>query len=276
MFKVKLPFYEMAGEIGSDSASVNAEGTTPSDDGIAPPSESQETEGAETTSSPDSSKAFAKRLRESTEKAIAEERAKWEKETAEKYKDYELHKELSTWAQERTGADALTLKEQVEMERLQARAEQNETTPEMQRRLEALEARAARADELERERAEEAQQREQQEAAQQWEKTYYDGLNEFVKDKGLDVDAFNKFMVENRVMIDPENMTKSFEFAMKAMKFDEVERAAQEAEKKGMQKFLESKGSIPSIKGSNAQGQVSSTPPKTFAEARARALQRFQ
>jgi hypothetical protein len=76
-------------------------------------------------------KAFAKRL--------AAERSKWDAEVNEKYKDYDTHKELSQYLQEINGADALTLKEQIEMSKLQARAEDNQISPEMQKRLETLE-----------------------------------------------------------------------------------------------------------------------------------------
>lgn len=201
-------------------------------------------------------------------KALAAEREKIRKEIeseqAEKYKDYDLHKELSTWAQERTGADALSLKEKIELERLQERAERANVPPEVLKRIDELEAKAARGDELEK-----------QQQQGQWENTYWSGINEFVKDRGVDSKDLNKFMVDNNLYVDPNNLSKSFEIAIKAMKHDELVKQIEDAEKNGMKKLIQAKGSIPNINGNKAQGQVISPAPKTFAEARARAMQRM-
>lgn len=181
-------------------------------------------------------KAFAKRL--------AAERSKWETEVNEKYKDYDTHKELSQFLQEQNNMDALTLKEQIEMTKLQARAEQNEISPEMQKRLETLEQKAAKADELE-----------QQQAEQTRIATYFSTLESFVKDKGVEADKLNAFMIENELPYDPAKPEKSFNVAYKAMKADELEQQLATAKESAVKEYLQSK-SAPRVEGSGAPGTV--------------------
>ncbi|WP_339317927.1 hypothetical protein [Paenibacillus sp. FSL R10-2734] len=181
-------------------------------------------------------KAFAKRL--------AAERSKWDSETAEKYKDYDTHKELSQYLQEINGADALTLKEQIEMSRLQNRAEANEISPDMQKKLEYLEEKAAKADKLE-----EKQQEEQRI------QTYFSTLEGFAKDKGVDSEKLNAFMVENELTYDPANPEKSFNLAHKAMRADELEQQLSTAKETAVKEYLQSK-SAPRVEGSGTPGVV--------------------
>lgn len=204
-------------------------------------------------------KDFAKAMRAKE----AHLRKQIESEYAEKYKDYDTHKELSSYFQQINGLDAMTLKERIEMERLQERAEKENVPPEVLKRLDELEAKAAKVDEFE-----------QQQQQQQWQQTYFTGLNEFVKDRGVEADKLNQFMIDNEFTVNPEDMNKSFELAYKAMKYDDVVKQSEEAEKNGMKKLLQAKGSIPTVPGSSAQGQVVRPPAKTWAEARARAYQR--
>lgn len=201
-------------------------------------------------------KAFAKRL--------AAEKAKWEKETSEKYKDYDTHKELSQYLQEINGADALTLKEQIEMSKLQQRAEQNEISPEMQKRLEALEAKAAKADELE-----------QQQAEQTRIATYFSTLESFVKDKGVEAEKLNAFMIENELPYDPAKPEKSFNVAYKAMKADELEQQLTTAKESAVKEYLQSK-TAPRVEGSGAPGTiVEDTSKMSWNEIRQRAAARI-
>lgn len=181
-------------------------------------------------------KAFAKRL--------AAERSKWDAEVNEKYKDYDTHKELSQYLQEINNADALTLKEQIEMSRLQQRAEQNEISPEMQKRLEYLEGRDAKAIELE-----------QQQAEQTRISAYFNTLEGFVKDKGIDAAKLNAFMVENELPYDPTKPEKSFNVAYKAMKADELEQQLATAKESAVKEYLQSK-TAPRVEGSGAPGTV--------------------
>jgi hypothetical protein len=194
-------------------------------------------------------KAFATKL--------AAEKAKWEASVSEKYKDYDTMKEIASWAQEKTGSDALSLKEQIEMERLQARAEQNNVPPEVMKRLDELEAKAAKAAEYE-----------QQSQAQQAYSQFRQGLEVFAKENGAEPDAIQEFMVNNQI--------GNMEVAYKAMQYEAMKQQLETAKKEGVKEFLAAKGSIPNIPGNSALGQVQSPAPKTMEEARQRALQRLQ
>lgn len=228
MFEMRLhPLYEMDGEIGAASESVEV--TT---DVVDPGSAEEVAPQAETESS------FARRLREHSEKEVRAAREAWDKETSEKYKDYDTHKELSTYLQQVNGVDAMTLKERIEMDRLQERAEQNEIPPEMQKRLETLEAKAAKADELE-----------QQQHQEKWENTYWTGIGEFAKERGVESQALNQFMLDNGLFIDPENLEKSFNIAYKAMKADELEQKLNTAKEDSIKEYLASKKG-PRVEGS--------------------------
>lgn len=202
-------------------------------------------------------KAFAKRLKEA--------QAKWEAEQAEKYKHYEDYRKAAEYLQKTSGInDIMTLKERIELEELQEQAEQQSVPVEVLKRIQELEAKAAKAEQLEK-----AQQEEQRVSA------YWSSINEFVKDKGIEAEKLNQFMIDNGLSYDPNEPAKSFNVAYKAMRADELEQKLATAEKEGMKKLLQAKGSIPTVPGNNASGQLSSPTPKTFAEARARALQRF-
>jgi acyl carrier protein len=194
-------------------------------------------------------KAFAKRL--------SDAQAKWEAEVAEKYKDYDVLKEIASFVQEQLGADPLTIKEQIEMVRLQQRAEREGISPELQKRLEALEEKARKADEFE-------AQRQQLEQYAKWRGE----LESFAKSKEIDADAFEQFMRENQI--------GNFEVAYKAFKYDEIAKTREEIEKEAVKKFLESKKNIPKVESANgAKGQVIPDAPKSFTDARNRALQRL-
>lgn len=199
-------------------------------------------------------------------KALAAEREKIrreiEAENAEKYKDYDVHKELSQYFSEiNGGVDLLTLKERVEMERLQDRAEQMGITPEMQKRLEALEAKAAKADELER------SQKEAEELSK-----FESTLKQFCEGKEIDGNAVDHNELWQYMH---DNGTSNPEIAFKAMRHDALEKKLADAEKEGVKKFLQSKGSIPTVPGKAGTGQTVAPAAKTFAEARERALARF-
>lgn len=259
--KIKFtPFYNVDGDIGTGE-SLSVESVDNTDAGNAPASD-------DTASHEDVTKqqSFAQRLKEQTEKALAEERSKWEKEVSEKYKDYDTHKELSQYLQEINGADALTLKEQIELQRLQNRAEEQNVPAEVLKRIDELEAKAARGEELE-----------QQQLKQQNDMKYWSMAESFVADKDISKEDLNKFMLENEIFVDlsnPETVTRKFETAYKAMQYDVIQKKLESAEKDGMKKLIDAKGNISTIPSKSAQGQVVSAPPKTFAEARARAMQR--
>jgi len=202
-------------------------------------------------------KAFAKRL--------AAERSKWESELSEKLKDYEAHRRVSEFFQQYNGMDLNALIERIELEQLKQQAEQQQVPVEVMRRIQELEQKAALAEQLA-----------QQHAQAQWEKTYRDGLAAYVQGKkDADPDAITKFLVDNGINVDPNDMNKAFDIAYRALKYEELAKKLESAEKDGMKKLIGAKGSIPANVGSSGQGQVSSGPPKTFADARARAMARL-
>jgi hypothetical protein len=241
MFKMKLhPFYEMDGAIG-DSPSVEGTDETVSTE-TASVQETPITEVSAETAESESS--FARRLREHSEKEVRAARESWEKEVGEKYKDYDTHKELSSYFQQINGLDAMTLKERIEMEQLQERAEQQNVPPEVMKRLDELEAKAAKVDEFE-----------QQQQVEQVTKTYFSTLGEFVKDKGVTPEELNQFMIENELTYNPGDMTKSFNLALKAMKADQYEKQAQEKETDTIKRYLASKNA-PKVEGSTGAAAV--------------------
>jgi hypothetical protein len=259
--KIRMPLYNVEGEIGSASESSSVEDTATAVE--------TETASVTDTSEADVTKqqSFAHRLKESTEKALAEERAKWEKETSEKYKDYDTYRKATEYLQKTSGIDdVMTLKEQIELQELNERAEQQNVPPDVLKRIDELEQKAARGDELE--------AKQQQE---QVNNLFWKAAEQFVEGKDVSKEELNKYMIENDIFVDPMNSElaqRKFDMAYKAMQYDVMQKKLESAEKDGMNKLLSSKGSIPTIPGKTAQGQVVSDRPKTFAEARARAMQR--
>ncbi|NJJ38546.1 hypothetical protein [Paenibacillus apii] len=224
-------------DVTSETPSVVAEESS-SDAGNAPESVSEEVTKQQS---------FAHRLKESTDKAIAEAKAKWEAEIAEKYGDYDTHKELSQYFQQINNTDAITLKERIEMERLQERADKENTTPEMLKRLDELEAKAAKADELE-----------QQHQQEQINRMFWSAAEKFVDGKGISKEDLNQYMIDNEIFVDmtnPEAAEKKFNMAYKAMKADELQQQLVTAKETAVKEYLQSK-SAPRVEGSGTPGVV--------------------
>lgn len=220
-------------------------------------------------------KAFAKRLADAQSKWEADKQTELQN-LKDQYKDHDIYRKAAEFVQKQTGInDIMSLKEELEMNELQERAAREGISPEVQRRLDQLEAKAARADELEAQRTEEQQQREQQQEQERLEKAYFDNLGEFAKAKNIDGDKLNQFMIDNEFSVNPDNLERSLEMAYKAMKHDELVQQLEDAEKNGMRKLIQSKSTIPQVNGSKAQGQTIAPAPKTLAEARQRAMQRL-
>jgi hypothetical protein len=204
-------------------------------------------------------KAFAKRL--------AEAQTKWEKETSEKYKNYDDYRKATEYLQKTTGInDVLSLREQIELQELEDKAEQNNISPEMQRRLETLEAKAAKADEYELNTQQTKQHQE-----------YFSKLDEFVKDKGVTTADFNQYMIENGVILNTEAWDKSLTIALKAMRADEYERKANEKESETINRYLSSK-SAPRVDGSTgaASVQTADTSKLSWGDLEKRAASRIE
>jgi hypothetical protein len=234
------PLFEQDGDIGAESVSVE----TTSQDVSVENASAQET-ASETPETKESESSFAKRLREHSEKEVKNAREAWEKESGDKFKDYDTHKELSDYFQKINGLDAMTLKERIEMEALQERAQANDNiSPEMQKRLEALESEAAEGNKLKQ------QQQEDQRVT-----TYFSTLTEFVKDKGVDPKDLNQFMIDNELQYNPANMEKSFDIALKAFKADDAVSKLATAKEDAVKEYLASKKG-PRVEGAPGSASV--------------------
>jgi hypothetical protein len=234
------PLYEVEGEIGAASVSVE----TPVDTGSTETASVQDTAEV-TTETKESESSFAKRLREHSEKEVKAAREAWEKETGEKYKDYDTLKDTAEFFRERHGYnDLLSMKEEIELVKLQTKAAENNISPEMQKRLETLEAKAAKGEELE-------QQQQETERVS----TYFKSLESFTKDKGVDPQALNQFMIDNELQYNPNNMEKSFDIALKAFKADEAVTKLATAKEDAVKEYLASKKG-PRVEGAPGTASV--------------------
>jgi hypothetical protein len=245
-----------AEESGAESAPAAVEQVEQSTNEVpAPESGANEQAAAEPEKQNNFEKAFAKRL--------ADAQAKWEADYAKKYEGFDDYKKAAEYLQKTSGiGDMLTLREQIELAELQERAEQANVPPEVLKRIDQLEAKAAKADEME------ANAKQQQE----WQ-TFETSLKEFCADKSIDgksVDHMElwKYMHDNGV-------TKP-EIAFKAMKADALEAKLETAKTDAVNEYLKSK-QAPKIEGSQgAAAQTNLAPPKNFQEAEARALARMR
>ncbi|MEK4191772.1 hypothetical protein NYE59_01670 [Paenibacillus sp. FSL L8-0323] len=263
MFKIRQPLFNMDGAIGAVSESSSVEDVDTTDVETASASDDTVTASEDVTKQ----QSFANRLKEQTEKAVSEAKSQWEKEQSEKFKDYDTYRKATEYLQKTSGIDdVMTLKEQLELQELNERAEQQNVPPDVLKRIDELEQKAARGDELE-----------QQQQAQQINNLFWKAAESFVEGKDVSKEDLNKYMLENEIIVDvtkPDLAQKKFDMAYKAMQYDAMAKKLESAEKDGMKKLMHAKGSIPTIPGNAAQGQVVNGPPKTFPEARARAMQR--
>jgi hypothetical protein len=242
------------GEIASpetdEVVDVQPEVTEPAID--TPPTESP----TPPTDDLDQSKAFAKRLEERTQAKLAEERAKWEQEVGQKYGNYDQYQQTVDYVMKASGYNSFEeFQAALEEAQLQERAQQNGVNPEYQQRLEELEERAKRADELE-----------QQQQQEQIMKQFQSALQDFSKEKGIEAEALEQFMVENQI--------PNFDMAYRAMRYEQMENDLKNAKDVAIKEYLESK-KAPKVEGPGTPGLIKDAPPKNFAEARQRALARL-
>lgn len=258
MFDRLHPLFEMEGAIGAESgvetASVAGEQsqvneTTANESGV----ESQA--AAEPDKQNNFEKAFAKRL--------SAEREKWDKEQSEKFKGFDDYKKAAEYLQKTSGiSDMLTLREEIELSELRERAEEANVTPEMLKRIDQLEAKAAEADEM---KAKAEQEREWTE--------FETSLKTFCEGKEIDGKPVNhvelwKYMHENEV--------SKPEVAFKAMKAEMLEARLETAKTDAVNEYLKSK-QAPKTEGSTgAAAQTDLPPPKSFKEAEERAAARIR
>ncbi|WP_144519922.1 OmpH family outer membrane protein [Bacillus thuringiensis] len=217
----------------------------------------QQLEGGENPEGVEQSQAFAKRLQERTQAALMEERQRWEQEVSERYGNYDTYDRAMNFFMKQAGYNDIdSMMQAIEQQDLLQRAEKFGVTPEIQQKLEALEQKAQRAEELE-------YQREQQELSQR----FTQALGQFAQEKGADAAALEQFMVEHNV--------PNFEVAYNAMRTQQLEDQMATAKETAIQEYLQSK-KAPKVEGSGATGLVSDEPTTDFQVARERALQRLR
>jgi hypothetical protein len=245
MFKVRMYFMDAdtGVELPSGNESVADSSTEPD------VSTEVDTEESTPPAVDRTEKAFAARL--------AAERAKIERDYQEKYKDYDTYKNIGEYFREQNGFDdAMTLQEEIELAKLQARAEQSQVPPEMQKRLEQLEAKAAEADRLT-----------QEKELQTWYQGFKKELTDFAKDKGIDANELEKFMAEKKL--------GDMDIAYKALAFQDTQAQKAAIEKAAVENYLNSK-KAPRVEGAGTAGYIPPATPKTWKEADAGAREMFR
>lgn len=258
MFKVKMmPFFnedtgsDIGGGAGVESASVAGEQVQSAE--VQGESGVEGTEVAAQNQGIKDEKDFAAALQ--AELSRREEKLK--KEYAEQYKDYDTYKIVGDYFQRVNNfEDVMSLKERIELDELQAQAEKQQVPVEVLQRIQQLEAKAEEGDQLKKEKE-----------LQDFYRGFRSELEAFSKEKGTDADALEQFMVDNQI--------GSHEIAYKAMKAEELEAKLETAKKDAIKEYLESK-KAPKTEGAGAAGVISEGPPKTWGEARQRALERFR
>jgi hypothetical protein len=204
----------------------------------------------------DQSKAFAKRLEERTQKALQEARQQWEQETSQKYGSFDQYQKATNFVMQQAGYNSFEdFQKAIEETELMERAQKSGVTPEYQQRLEQLEEKAKRADELE-----------QQQEKEQTYRQFQSALNDFSKEKGLEPSELENFMVSHQI--------PNFEMAYRAMRYEQMESDLKNAKDVAVKEYLESKKAS-KVEGSGTPGIIKAAPPKNFAEARQRALARL-
>lgn len=209
----------------------------------------------ETTETTETTQPSEERVEAAFAKRLSAEREKLEKEYTERYKDYDVYKGIGEYFRELNEyGDVSELNERIEMERLQQRAQAAEVSPEVQRRLEELEAKAAEADTL----------REQQQL-QNWYKDFRTNLEKFAGEKQVEADAIERYMIDNNL--------PNMEVAYKVMKFEDVQAERERIEKAAIERYIESKKAPNAISSGSSAGHVPASAPKTWDQARAGALE---
>lgn len=206
--------------------------------------------------------AFAKRLSAAQEKWNVEKEAEIQK-IREEYKDHDTYRKATDYLQRTSGiSDLLTLKEEIELADLQERADKEKVPPAVLKRIDELEAKAAKADEFEAKNS-------QEKAAAEFEqslKTFVEGRE--IDGKPVDHAELWKYMHENEI--------GKPEAALKAMKADILEAKLATAKEDTIKEYLNSKKGV---KTEGASGAAAQSTPNTgggFKGAEARAIARIK
>lgn len=261
MYTLKMDLQLFAEESGVDTASAAGEQTEVTE--VTDPQTGVDDQAAaEPEKQNNFEKAFAKRL--------AAKEAEWNtakeaeiKTLREQYKDHDTYKLAAEYLQQTSGVpDLLTLKEEIELARLQERAQKENVPATVLKRIDELEAKAAKADELE------AQQKQQSEWSE-----FETSLKTFVEGKEIDgkpVDHMElwKYMHEHEI--------GKPEAALKALKADLLETKLATAKEDAVKEYLQSK-QAPKTEG--APGAAVRSVPQTgggFKGAEQRAAERMR
>jgi len=239
MFKFRLhPLFDEDGG-ASESSGVEGAGEAALQEGQSTNVETGDQnnpEAGDDKNPPDPNTAWEKRIAKVREKAAQETREALEKEYAERYKDHDAYRKAAEYLQRTSGiGDIMTLKEEIELAELQERAEKEKVPPNVLKRIDELEAKAARGEELE------AAQKEEQER-QAFENT----LKDFCKDKTIDGKSVDHMELWKYMH---ENTTSNPDVAFKAMKAEILESKLETAKTDAVNEYLQSK-QAPKIEGS--------------------------
>lgn len=205
--------------------------------------------------------AFSKRLSAAQAKWEADKNAEIQR-IRDEYKDHDTYKKAAEYLQKTSGfSDMLTLKEEIELQELQERADKENVPASVLKRIDELEAKAAKADELE-------AKVNQEKAATEFEQS----LKDFVADKQIDGKQVShtelwSYMHENGI-------TKP-EAALKAMKADILEAKLATAKEDAVKEYLNSKKGV---KTEGSTGAAAHQIPQTgggFKGAEQRAIARI-
>lgn len=225
MFKVRLhPLFNEEGAIGAESGVENVSAAETQTSEVTADQSGVDTQAAaEPEKQNNFEKAFAKRL--------ADAQTKWEAENSEKYKDYDTLKKTTEYFQQRHGYnDLMTMKEDIELAELQERAEKENVSPETLKRIDELEAKAAKGEALE----------QQQQQAQHYQE-FRTNLEAFAKEKSANADELHQYMYDNQL--------NSMDVAYKAMRADQLEQQLTTAKEDSIKEYLASK-QAPRVEGS--------------------------
>lgn len=177
------------------------------------PVETQEPAGGEVVTQPQDENVGAA-IQKEVARREAKLREQLEKEYGEKYKDYDVAKKAASYLQKKSGiSDLMSLGEELELADLREQAEQQKVPVEVMKRLNQLEEKAKKGDELE-----------QQQQQQQYYRDFRNNLDAFAKEKGADADGLEAFMLEHKV--------PNMEIAYKAMRAEQLEKQLAEVAQK--------------------------------------------
>lgn len=229
-------FAEGEEETGVDSVPAAEEQETQETEVTESESGADEEVAAEPEKQNNFEKAFAKRLSAEREKWEVDKQAELQK-VQDQFKDYDVSKKAMEYLMKSNGInDAMSLKEQIELAELNERAENENVSPEVLKRIDELEAKSAKLDALEAEKEQTSQYQ-----------TFRTELDKFAKEHEVEPDQLHQFMFENQI--------GKMDVALRAMKSEENETKLKTAKEDAIKEYLESK-KAPRVEGSGTAGAI--------------------